>query len=413
MLATLMPLFDEDMAVKAYSVFAQRENYFMDPFHGASGRLDNATRIEGFEIVESMGLETLSDDKEVFIPVGNASIYADIASQSSEPHEKIVLLIDRNVKPENDYVSRVKELKDQGYKFAVRKIRPHEFGDYRDILNLMDYVLLDHRKVDMKKAQSNFRKIYPNLKICAVNVNTKEEFDALKEVGGFSFYEGDFFRMPVNTGDTEIAPLKATYVELLKVVNNPDFDLTDAADIIGTDTALVVSLLEMVNHWSRNSDITSVRHAAAMLGQKELKKWINTAVTKELCADKPSEITRLSLIRAKFAENLAPAFEMAPQSSELFLMGLFSVLDIILDRPMEEALESVSVSKQISDALLSDSGQFSEVLDFFKAYEVASWQEVSRIMVLKDFSMDWIYRAYLESLQWYRDLITLPVGKKR
>ena len=69
-----------------------------------------------------------------------------------------------------------------------------------------------------------------------------------------------------------------------------------------------------------NSEITSIRHAAAMLGQKELKKWINTAVTSELCADKPNEVTRLSLLRAKFAENLAPAFEMAGHSSELFLM---------------------------------------------------------------------------------------------
>ena len=112
--------------------------------------------------------------------------------------------------------------------------------------------------------------------------------------------------------------------------------MTKAADIIGRDTALVISLLKMVNRIAVNSEITSIRHAAAMLGQRELKKWINTAVANKLYADKPNEITRLSLLRAKFAENLASSFGLAAQGSELFLMGLFSVLDVILEKPMLE-----------------------------------------------------------------------------
>lgn len=79
----------------------------------------------------------------------------------------------------------------------------------------------------------------------------------------------------------------------------------------------------MVNRMTVNSGITTIRHAAAMLGQKELKRWINTAVVNQLYADKPSEITRLSLIRAKFAENLAPLFQLQNKTEELFLMGLF------------------------------------------------------------------------------------------
>ena len=141
-----------------------------------------------------------------------------------------------------------------------------------------------------------------------------------------------------------------------------------------------------------------------MLGQRELKRWINTAVTKELCADRPSEITRLSLLRAKFAENLAPCFQMAGLSSELFLMGLFSVLDIILDKPMAEALELVKVSKMISDALISGKGNLAPVYEFILEYEDASWQEVSRQMVLLNIEMDDVYDAYVKSLQWYRDL---------
>ncbi len=211
--------------------------------------------------------------------------------------------------------------------------------------------------------------------------------------------------MPVKDSETEVNPLKVNYIELLNVVNAPDFDLQDAADVIGKDPALVISLLEMVNRMALYSDITSIRHAAAMLGQKELKRWINTAVTRELCADKPSEITRLVMIRAKFAENLAASFEMAMMAQELFIMGLFSALDIMLDKTMEEALSMVQVSKNVKEALLENKGDFAKVLNFIKKYEVADWTEISRILVLENIEMDKVYEAYLKSLKWYRDLI--------
>ena len=127
-------------------------------------------------------------------------------------------------------------------------------------------------------------------------------------------------------------------------------------------------------------------------------------MTNQLYADKPNEITRLSLLRAKFAENLAGVFEMAGQGSELFLMGLFSVLDLILSKPMEEALKMVKVSKEIEDALVFGKGKLAPVLDFVTQYETASWQEVSRLMMLKEIKTSDVYDAYVQSLKWYRDL---------
>lgn len=160
----------------------------------------------------------------------------------------------------------------------------------------------------------------------------------------------------------------------------------------------------MVNRMAINSEITSIRHAAAMLGQKELKKWITTAVVGELCTDKPNEITRLSLLRARFAENLAGAFGMAGLASELFLMGLFSVLDVILDKPMEEALSMVHVSKPVRDVLVEGKGQLARPYEFIRRYENADWQEVSRQMILEDIDMTTLYDAYIQTLIWYRKL---------
>lgn len=404
MLATLIPLFDENMAVKAFSLFAQKENFLLRPTLLGTGNYDGVGQIDGLEVIENTGIETLADNTDVFVPVNNISLFADIEEQCKAPTDRIVILIDKTVQPEPDYIKRIKDLKQKGYRFAVRKLFVHDFEDYKKILKLMDFILLDYKRIDISKARIYFSKVYPNINLVAGNIESTDTYENLKKNGGYYLYEGEFYRLPVTKGDKEIAPVKATYIELLNTVNKEDYDITEAADVIGRDTALVVELLRMVNRMTVNKGITSIRHAAAMLGQKELKKWINTAVTNKLCEDKPSEITRVSLIRAKFAENLAPIFDLALQSSELFLMGLFSVIDIILNKSMDEALNMVKISKPIEDALLRNKGDFSTVLDFIKHYEKADWSEISRIMVIEGIDMDEVYRAYLDALVWYRDL---------
>ncbi|MBR4670575.1 MAG: HDOD domain-containing protein [Butyrivibrio sp.] len=408
MLATLIPLFDEKMSVCAYSVFARKENHFLNPEMEGGARFDGAGTVHELEVVSSMGVGTLSGGKEVFVPINQFSLFAEISLQCTVPANKVVLLMDNTILPEENYIKRVKELKQQGYKLAMRKLPISSFEPYREILNQCDYILLNHAKIDIAKAKIYFSNVYPNIKLCAVNVDSQEDYEMLTKDGGYDLYEGGFFRMPIKHSEIQVNPLKVNYIELLNVVNAPDYDLTDAADVIGKDPALVISLLEIVNRMALNSEITSIRHAAAMLGQKELKRWINTAVTKELCADKPSEITRLVMIRAKFAENLAESFEMAMQAPELFLMGLFSALDIMLEKTMKEALDMVVVSKNVRSALLEGKGELAPVLEFVKKYEDADWTEVSRLMVLGNMDMKKVYEAYLSALRWYRDLI--PVG---
>ncbi len=405
MLVTLIPLFDETMAVSAYSLFAQSKNFLLNPSLLGTGKNDGAANIPGLDIIKKVGIECLTGGKEVFVEVNNISVFSDIEGQCEEvERDKIVLLMDHTITPDEMYINRIKALKEAGFELAIRKLAVQNFEKYREILAQMDYILLDHKKIDITKAKIYFSNVYPNIKLCAGNVQNQEEFEELKGQGGYHLYEGEFFRVPVTKGNAKVSPIKINYIELLNLVNDSDFELTKAADVIGRDTALVISLLKMVNRMAVNSEITSIRHAAAMLGQKELKKWINTAVARELCVDKPNEVMRLSLLRAKFAENLAPIFEKAIHSSELFLMGLFSVIDLILDMSMEEALDMVKVSKDIKDALVRKDGKFASVLDFMLQYENANWQEVSRQMLLKDIDMNRVYDAYVESLQWYRDL---------
>ncbi|MCI8987296.1 MAG: HDOD domain-containing protein [Lachnospiraceae bacterium] len=404
MLATLIPFFDKDMKVCAYSLFSQKENLLLNPARQASGINDGAARVEGLDILQRIGIDTLSPGTDVFVPVGSIAVFSDIESQSEAMIGRLVLLFDNSVTNTPDYQERFRQLKQKGYKLAIRKLPVEEIENYKEILSLMDYIILDYKKVDVYKARIYFGNQYPNIRICVGNIEKQEVFDDVRVDRAFHLFEGAFYRIPVTKGQTEVEPLKVNYLELMNIVNDVDFELTKAADVIGRDTALVVSLLEMVNRIATKSEVTSIRHAAALLGQRELKKWINTVITKELCADRPNEITRVSLLRAKFLECLAPSFGMGMKASELFLMGLFSVLNIILSMPMEEALNKVNVSKDIREALLSCKGEFADIYGFMTAYENADWQEVSRMQILKNIDSDAVFKAYIEAVCWYKEM---------
>ena len=407
MMLTLIPFFDRNMSVSAYSLFTRKNNFLMNPSLLGSRQFDGAAYVDGLELIQELGTTTLSGGKPIFVSLNNISIFSSLESQCKNANHAPILLIDQTFPPVSMYTDRIRELRQFGYHFAIRNLPVHCYEDYAPILSQMDYILIDCQKIDAVKASFYFRKLYPDICICASNIPDMETFGKLSPAETISLFEGTFFRMPVTRGEHKVSPLKINYISLLNLIEEDDFDLTKAADIISQDTALIISLLRLANTRSFNSEITSVRVAVSMLGQKDLTRWIQTTVIEKLCSDKPNELMRLSLLRAKFAENLAPVFGMAMRSQELFLTGLFSILDIILDCSMEEALSMVRVSGKIRTALLEHTGSLAEVLHFIVKYESAEWQEVSRQLVLKNIEIPDVSHAWVSSLQWYAKLIAM------
>ena len=407
MMLTLIPFFDRNMSVSAYSLFTRKNNFLMNPSLLGSRQFDGAAYVDGLELIQELGTTTLSGGKPIFVSLNNISIFSSLESECKNTNHAPILLIDQTFPSVSMYTDRIRELREFGYHFAIRNLPVHCYEDYAPILSQMDYVLIDCQKIDVVKASFYFRKLYPDICICASNIPDMETFGKLSPAETISLFEGTFFRMPVTRGEHKVSPLKINYISLLNLMEEDDFDLTKAADIISQDTALIISLLRLANTRSFNSEITSVRVAVSMLGQKDLTRWIQTTVIEKLCSDKPNELMRLSLLRAKFAENLAPVFGMAMRSQELFLTGLFSILDIILDCSMEEALSMVRVSGKIRTALLEHTGSLAEVLHFIVKYESAEWQEVSRQLVLKNIEIPDVSHAWVSSLQWYAKLIAM------
>ena len=404
MLATLVPLFFEDMSVASYCLYAQKENMFEHPHLLGAGKYDGAGSIVGIEVFDSISESDLIDNCSIIIPINNISLFSNIEQQLTRFHGRIMLLLDQSIKPEDSYNKRIVDLKNKGFKLAIKDLPLANVEDYKTLLKDFDLFLVNSDTGDVVEQAKAFRKVLPSIDFCAENLHSKEEFDAAKDSGLFKIFEGTFFRIPINTQDTEVTPIKMNYMKLMSVINRPDFDLEDVANVIGQDPALSIELLKIANKLTLNSNIRSIQQATALLGQRELRRWLNTTLFNGLAAGKPNEITRLSLIRARFAENLAIAFDYAMRKDELFLMGLFSLLNLILDMPMEEALTQVGVSNEIKKALVSGDGIFAPQLDFLLSYEAGDWQEVSRLMVLHDIEMHVVYDAYVEALKWYGNM---------
>ena len=127
----------------------------------------------GLEVIENMGIETISSDKDIFVTINNISIFTDIENQCKAPHHRIVLLFDNKITPDEAYVNRLHELKAAGFKLAIRKLPVASFEAYKEILLMLDYLLLDHKKIDITKAKIYFSKLYPDIKLCAGNIQNQ------------------------------------------------------------------------------------------------------------------------------------------------------------------------------------------------------------------------------------------------
>lgn len=407
MLATLVPFYDKDRKVTAYSLLTQRNNFLLNPQYLGTGRNDGAGEILGLEVIHAMGINTISSHAKIMMRITEFNLYTDISEKCLEiPHERIILLLNGKDITEAKDLDRIIELKKQGFLLALRKLHFLDYKKNLKLLGLMNYFLFDAEAGNMAELCKDIHREFPQTSICAYNVNTLEMFEKLKEEGYVSYFEGSFHRVPC-FDCKDLMPIKTTLIELLNEVNNSKFDLNKSAKIISKDAALTIELIKTVNHMTMNHGISTINHAAAMLGQNEFIRWINTVVAKKLCSDRPSEIMRVCLLRAKFMEQLATLFHMEQLSDEFYLAGLFSVMDVILDIPEEEVFHVFHISDNIKNALLKYDGPIALAYELMEKYEDADWQGVSRILLLNQINDSDLYKAYLNVLNWYNKIINI------
>ncbi len=398
-----VPLFTKEMTMEA-CYFRYQKGNDLTGAGIAAGLLDGAMNSPVLETLRNVGVEAFAMDNPVFVPVSPLMLLGDLSRQCPEPYDKIVFLLDGEVEPSELTIAKMRELTDKGFRFGMFRIS--DVQKYKLVLQECEYLFLNQKSAASQIGPFSLPPHLRRLKLVATHVDTAEEFAKVKD-RGFKLFEGNFYRLPLTKGRAAVAPLKVNLVRILNTVQDPDFEFEVLAQIIERDTALTLSLMKLVNspHLRLPGKIKTINHAIAMLGESEVRKWVATSVSRQLGSDKHDEVTRLSLIRAKFAENLAKCLDMRIHERSLFLMGIFSVLDVVLDVSMQEAVKLVRVDDNIKNALVNGSGPFAAVHRFILAYEQADWTSISRELIISGVAVDDIFDAYIDATLWYKTLM--------
>ena len=141
-------------------------------------------------------------------------------------------------------------------------------------------------------------------------------------------------------------------------------------------------------------------HALQLLGEEEIRRWVTLAILMELGNDQPQELLRLCLLRARFSENLASKAGYGQQKSEFFFMGLFSCMDVLLGRPMEEILDDLPIRTSIKEALLGKTNLFKTVLDLAISYEKANWMDLPPLASRLGIEESEVQQSYSNAIEW-------------
>jgi len=398
-----VPFFDANMTVHAYKMMTQDGDKLLGSAEDHR-MLGGELLAPALEFVREIGTEPFAGENDFFVEISKYQLLIGMPLNMHIPPENFVCVIDKDTLLDNAAYAKLGILQRRGYRLAINGFPRAISMD--TAVKVFNFVLLSCKDENFNAELKEIRPYIFKTKLVITDVPDMESFNKYSGARGV-LLSGNFYSQPITKGTVDVSPLKINALHLLGQINMESFDLGEAASIIERDPALSISLLRFINAMNpdRSRKIDSIRNAVAILGQNEVKKWASIAISVNMGEDRPSEITRLSLIRAKFAENLAPAFEMAIKSGSLFISGLFSLLDVILQMPLSKAIDEVAASGEIRDALLERKGQLSDVLKLIFAYEHADWHNTSLIMVRHGIDIEILTKAFMDSLYWYRQLL--------
>ena len=295
------------------------------------------------------------------------------------------------------------ELRKNGYKLALDGLNSR--SPLTELLSYADYCKFSPTDSSM----ADQRKIIaanPKTKFIATGVDSHAEFSAAKTMG-FNMFQGFFFNQPaIGKKTKEVSPMKQNYLRLLKLSSAEGFlDFREISSVISGDVALTYKLLSILNSAAVGlRNVSSIASAVTYLGEESLKKWIAVLALRGIAEDKPLELVRMSLIRARFGELLSPHFHTHRNPQQVFMAGMLSLLHIALEKSKEEMLEDIPVSDDIRNSLLTKTGVYSDLLGFYENYEYANWEMVSQFIEVNQLEATMVNEAYLESVKWYNDL---------
>lgn len=388
------PIFDHRQQVIAYELLFRSGNRNSCDFTDGNRATADVINNTFF----SIGINEITGGKRAFINFTQKLLIDELPTLL--PREQIAVEILETVEPTPEVIAACAKLKQLGYILVLDDfyLRPA----YTPLINMADIIKVDFLTTDPPTRKALVDRIgREELKFLAEKVETSDDFHQGLALG-YSLFQGYYFSKPVVLAGKEIPSNHLTSLELLQELSQPEPSFDRIENIIKRDLAFSYNILKLVNSaaFGLSHRVESIKHALVMLGIRETRKLVSMGMLRQIGKDKPEELLTFSIIRGRFCELIASKVGLDGLRTELFLMGLFSFIDALLDRPMRDILEELPISDQVKKALEGTPGGIRLILDLIIAYEHGDWNQANTLVAALDLNEELVPDIYLQSLTW-------------
>jgi EAL and modified HD-GYP domain-containing signal transduction protein len=347
-----------------------------------------------------IGLDVLCDGRRAFINCTRDVLLKDYVTLL--PSRQVVIEVLESVPADALVVAACRRMKDAGYLIALDDFA---VNDPREVLvPLADIIKVDLKATSAADAAAMVKRYAPrHCRMLAEKVETREEFLAARKAG-FEYFQGYFFRRPELLTAHEIPANRLNYLRMLTAVSQRELDVRALENLVKSEAALCYRLLRYLNSaaFGFTAVIHSVRHALSILGEREVRRWIRLVATLGAGQGKTSDLVLTALVRARFCELLSP--KVLHPDSDLFLMGMLSLMDSILELPMQQVLDSIPIDDESKAVLLGCPSRLRPFYQLMLAQESGEWKAVSELSGQLHLSESDVANAHWQALHWAREV---------
>jgi len=394
------PILTQDEKVLGYELLF-REGPQERRFHSD---LENATS-SIIDTLNVVGFDAVCDGRLAFINCTRQMLLKEFFLLL--PAERIVIEIQENVAPDEEIRAACRQLKQKSYTIAFDNFIPDDPRE--SLVAYADFIKVDIRKLSAGQNAALAARYAKHHRMVAQKVETRLQLiESAKD--GYTLFQGYFFRHPERMRARHIQANQASYLRLLKVISAPEIDFDAVEQIVKHDASLCYRLLRYLNSplLGVPSSVHSVRHGMSLLGEKELVRWLRMATTLVMGQEKCSDLVLSSLVRARFCELISAKVDGGKW--DLFLIGMLSLMDAILEVPMGVVVEGLAFDPDTKAALLgAKKGSDTPLTPIYRlmlAREEGDWEEVIAQARKINLSLALVNRAYNEAMTWAREMTT-------
>ena len=388
------PIFDLHQKIYGYELLFRSsfDNFFRHP---DPNQASSKVLADSFFL---MGIQLLTGGKRAFINITREMLVQDYLFLI--PKDRVVVEVLETVTPDAEVVAACRKLKRAGYLLALDDFTWGE--SWEPLVQLADFMKIDFLSAGKEERESLIRRFSSSgIHFLAEKVETQEAFREASQAG-YRYFQGYFFSKPRIISGKDISGFKAHYLRILQEIHHPELDFHQMEELIKREISISYRLLRYINSafFGLRSEISSILQAMVLLGEKEIRKWISLILLAAMGEDKPEELVVQAVIRAKFCELMAHRVGLDHRGEDLFLMGMFSLLDAILDRPLPELLLEIPIAKDVKEALLGNDGPLGDIYQSILNHERGDWDGLCRRLNRLGVDEAIVSRAYVSAVEW-------------